>query len=103
MRRLATWSGQRVLALWLAWFALLACVTALYVQSQRRSHAAVAIQPVPDPGSMSEQHTDLVFSVVGDPTVLRLEALLLLLGPPGFLTVLWLYARHRRRRMPPGV
>jgi hypothetical protein len=100
MRRLAAWSGQRVLVLWVVWFALLASLFALYVQSQRRSQAAVAIHPVPDRGSMSEQHTDLVFSVVGDPTVLRLEATLLVLGPPGLLTILWLYARHRARVRP---
>jgi hypothetical protein len=103
MRRLAAWSGRRVLALWLVWFVLLASIIALYLGSQRRSRDPVATQMVSDVGPVAEQHTDVVVSVVGNPTVLRLEALVLLLGPPGLLTVLWLYARQRRRRMPPGV
>jgi hypothetical protein len=99
MRPLVTWSGQRVFTLWLVWFALLASAFALYIRSERSSQAPVAAQRTPD----VEQHTDLVISVVGNPTVLRLKALLLLLGPPGLLTVLWLYARQRRHRAPDGV
>jgi uncharacterized membrane protein YedE/YeeE len=102
MRRLATWSGRRVLALWLVWFALLASIIALYLRSQWRSQSPVAIEQAPDLGPVAEQHTDVIVSVVGNATVLRLEAALLLLGPPGFLTVLWLYARHGRHRVPPG-
>jgi hypothetical protein len=103
MRRLAAWSGRRVLALWLVWFVLLASIVALYLGSQRRIRAPVATRTVSDLGPVAEQHTDVVVSVVGNPTVLRLEALVLLLGPPGFLTALWLYARQRPGRMPPGV
>ncbi len=103
MRRLAAWSGRRVLALWLVWFALLASIVALYLGSQWRNREPVATQTVSDLQPVAEQHTDVIVSVMGNPTVLRLEALLLLVGPPGLLTVLWLYALQRRHRTPPGV
>jgi hypothetical protein len=103
MRRLADWSGRRVLALWLVWFVLLASIVTLYLRSRWRSQSPAVTQNVSDLGPVAEQHTDVVVSVVGNPAVLRLEALLLLLGPPAFLTALWLYARHRRHRVSPGV
>jgi hypothetical protein len=103
MRPLATWSGQRVLTLWFVWVALLVSLFALYVRSERSSRAPVTTEDLPDLRPGVEQHTDVVISVVGNPTVLRLEAALLLLGPPGLLTLLWLYARYRRHRVPPGV
>ena len=117
MRRLAAWSGQRILAVWLGWFGLL--VGLLVFQLQRQIHydrMAVSQQPgaITDSGShqtrmspsrgdpprphlelLPEQHTDFVYSVVpeaGETT----EAALVLLAPPGLLTALWLYARRRR-------
>ena len=70
MRRLATWSGRRVMALWLVWFVLLASIVALYLGSQWRNQAPSAVQNVGDLGPVAEQHTDVVVSVVGNPTVL---------------------------------
>jgi len=43
---------------------------------------------------LPEQHTDLVYSVVLDQRTL-VKAVLLLLGPPGVLTAVWLYTRRR--------
>ena len=120
MDRLATWSSRQVLALWLAWVSLLVCLGMLDVRRQWQSQA-------PAPGSevtdsivdsvvrmaaesaamatgqrkrlqvLPEQHTDFVYSVVVDDIAL-LKTVLALLGPPGILTALWLYARHRRNR-----
>jgi hypothetical protein len=122
MDRLATWSSRQVLALWLAWVSLLVCLGMLDVRRQWQSQA-------PAPGSgmtdsivdsvvrmaaesaamatgqrkrlqvLPEQHTDFVYSVVVDDIAL-LKTVLALLGPPGILTALWLYARHRRQPGP---
>jgi hypothetical protein len=99
--RLAAWSGQRVLALWLVWFGLLLGVEALRVQ--REYHRAPATTNPADSGPgperrrlkyLPEQHTDFVYSVVITPES-SLRPALLLLGPPGLITLLWLYARRR--------
>jgi hypothetical protein len=114
MRALATWSGRMVLGLWLAWFGLLVGFVALSVRRQWRSQVAAAVFALPDSTarpsgdsaptavsgkerlqSLPEQHTDVIYSVVGDQIDL-LKTSLVLFGPPGLLTVLWLYARHRR-------
>jgi hypothetical protein len=85
MRRLAAWSGHLVLGLWLAWFGLLVGRVALSVRRQWQSQVRAP-----------EQHTDLIYSVRSDEVGL-LKTGLVLFGPPGLLTVLWLYARHRRQ------
>jgi hypothetical protein len=114
MRGLATWSGRMVLGLWLAWFGLLIIFVALSVRRQWQSQVAAAVFALPDSTagpsadsaptavtekkrlqSLPEQHTDVVYSVVVDDVDL-LRTSLVLFGPPGLLTVLWLYARHRR-------
>jgi hypothetical protein len=114
MRPLATWSARLVLGMWLAWFGLLLGLVALSVvrQWQRQLRAAELAQPdssgrpVADsaPAVLSrgkrlqappEQHTDYVYSVVSDEVDL-LKTGLVLFGPPGLLTVLWLYVRRRR-------
>jgi hypothetical protein len=114
MRGLATWSGRMVLGLWLAWFGLLVGFVALSARRQWRSQVAAAVFALPDSTarpsadsaptdvsgkqglqSLPEQHTDVIYSVVGDEVDL-LKTSLALFGPPGLLTVLWLYARHRR-------
>ena len=91
MRHLAAWSPRRIQLLWLAWFGLLAGLFVLDVwrQWQREKLAAPP-----------EQHTDLVYSVVAD-DVAVLKTVMILFGPPGILTALWLYARHRRHPEPP--
>jgi hypothetical protein len=115
MRRLAAWSGHLVLGLWLAWFGLLVGRVALSVRRQWQSQVRAAGLVLPDsiarppadsaPAVISkgkrlqappEQHTDFIYSVVSDEVGL-LKTGLVLFGPPGLLTVLWLYARHRRR------
>jgi hypothetical protein len=107
MAPLATSTGQRILPLWLAWFGLLAALVLLNVrrQWQRQAPASVSAE---SPGVVTgggkrlkilpQQHTDFVYSVVLDNGTL-LKAVLLLLGPPGLLTAVWLYTRRRR---PPG-
>ena len=123
MGHLATWSRRRVQALWLAWFGLLVGLVVLDVrrQWQRQGPAAVSVvadsirdsvmrmaleQPTPAAGqskrpqALPEQHTDFVYSVVGDDVAL-LKTVLVLFGPPGILTALWLYARHRWHPGPP--
>jgi hypothetical protein len=114
MRGLATWSGRMVLGLWLAWFGLLIIFVALSVRRQWQSQVRAAVSAQADSSarpsadsaptavsekkrlqSLPEQHTDVVYSVVGDDVDL-LKTSLVLFGPPGLLTVLWLYARHRR-------
>jgi hypothetical protein len=52
-------------------------------------------------GAPAEQHTDLVYSVVADDVAL-LKTVLIIIGPPGLLTALWLYARHRWHQGPPA-
>jgi|SRR5215210_4268292 len=114
MRRLATWSGRLVLGLWLAWFGLLVGLAALSLRRQWRRQVGAAELALPDstarpaadsaPAVVSkgkrlqappEQHTDFVYSVVSDEVDL-LKTGLVLFGPPGLLTGLWLCARHRR-------
>jgi len=114
IRGLATWSGRMVLGLWLAWFGLLIIFVALSVRRQWQSQVRAAVSAQADSSarpsadsaptavsekkrlqSLPEQHTDVVYSVVGDDVDL-LKTSLVLFGPPGLLTVLWLYARHRR-------
>ena len=122
MGHLATWSSRRVQALWLAWFGLLVGFVVLDVWRQRQSQAPPAVSMVADSirdsvirmapesatttagqskrlQSLPEQHTDFVYSVVLDDVAL-LKAVLILFGPPGILTALWLYARHRWHRGP---
>jgi hypothetical protein len=95
MRGLATWSKRRIQALWLAWFGVVGClvVVKLWRQWQRQA-------PAPVSAVLPEQHTDYVYSVVID-DVLLWKTVLLLLGPPALVTVLWLYLRHGFRRGPP--
>jgi len=123
MGGLATWSSRRVSALWLAWFGLLSCLVVLNVWRQWRDRAPPAVSEVPDSivGSvlraptdsaavatgenkrlkvLPEQHTDFVYSVVVDDVAL-LKWILVLVGPPGILTAVWLYARHRWHPGPP--
>jgi hypothetical protein len=109
MAPLATSTSQRILALWLAWFGLLAALVLLNVrrQWQRQAPAGVSAESpgVATGGStrlkvLPQQHTDFVYSVVVDNGAL-LKAVLVLLGPPGLLTAVWLYARRRRQPGPP--
>jgi hypothetical protein len=119
MRRLAAWSGQLVLGSWLAWFALQVGFVVLSVRRLWQSQVRAAVLVLPHstarpaadsaPAVVSkgkrlqappEQHTDLVYSVVSDEVGL-LKTGLVLFGPPGLLTVLWLYARHRRHPQGP--
>ena len=120
MRRLATWSRQRVQVLWVAWFGLLVGLVVLDVRRQwhRQGPAAVSavadsvgqsvIRVAPDSAAMASQplqalpgqHTDFVYSVVADDVAL-LKTVLILIGPPGILTAVWLYARHRWHPGPP--
>jgi hypothetical protein len=109
MAPLATSTSQRILALWLAWFGLLAALVLLNVrrQWQRQAPATVSAESpgVATGGSnrlevLPQQHTDFVYSVVVDNRAL-LNAVLMLLGPPGLLTAVWLYTRRRREPGPP--
>ena len=92
MRHLATWSRRRIQVLWLAWFGLL---VALFVLDVWRQWQRQKLEAPP------EQHTDLVYSVVAD-DVARLKTVLIIIGPPGLLTALWLYAGHRWHPGPPS-
>ena len=96
MAGLATWSSRRVSALWLAWFGLLSCLVVLNVWRQWRDRAPAAVATGENKrlAVLPEQHTDLVYSVVVDDIPL-LKWILLLVCPPGILTAVWLYARHR--------
>ena len=107
----ATWSSQRVGALWLAWFGLLGCLLVLNVWRQWRDRAPPAVSEALDSAAVAtgenkplqvlpEQHTDFVYSVVVD-DVAMLNWIFVLVGPPGILTAVWLYTRHRRRPGPP--
>ena len=104
MRRLATWSSSRILALWLTWFGLLLCLFVFHVRHVRRhsqsqpspiasaESASVAAEPGQRLTVLPAQHTDFVYSIVLDTETL-LKTLLLLVGPPGIVTAGWLYAR----------
>ena len=101
MRHLAAWSRRRIQVLWLAWFGLLVGFALLDVwrQWQKQKVAAPKLAATANGGTTlgepsPEQHTDLVYSVVVDDVPL-LKTVLILIGPPGILTALWLYARHR--------
>jgi hypothetical protein len=109
MRPLDSRTTWRILALWLAWFGLLAALAGLSVrrQWQRQPPASVSAESpgVATGGSkrlkvLPQQHTDFVYSVVVDKGAL-LKAVLVLLGPPGILTAVWLYARRRYQPGPP--
>lgn len=123
MGGLATWSNRRLQALWLAWVGLLVCLVVVKLWRQWQRPAPAPISAVPDSlvdsvwrmtadsaavttphGNrlqvLPEQHTDFVYSVVVDDVAL-LKTVLLLLGPPGLLTALWLYLRHSSHRGPP--
>jgi hypothetical protein len=109
MPPLATSTSRRILTLWLAWFGLLAALVVLNVrrQWQRQAPASVSAESpgVATGGSkrlkvLPQQHTDFVYSVVVDNSAL-LKAVLVLPGPPGFLTAVWLYVRRRWQPGPP--
>jgi hypothetical protein len=109
MAPLATWISRRILALWLAWFGLLAAVVVLNVrrqwQRQTSASAPAESQPIATKEStrltvLPEQHTDFVYSVVIDNAAL-VKAILVLVGPPGILTAVWLLLRRRREPGPP--
>jgi hypothetical protein len=109
MAPLATSNSQRILALWLAWFGLLAALVLIDVRRQRQSQAPGTVSAqspgVPTGGSnrlkvLPQQHTDFVYSVVVDNGTM-VKAALLLLGPPVLLTAVWLYARRRSQPRPP--
>jgi hypothetical protein len=100
---LATWTSRRILALWLAWFGLLTALAVLNVprQWQRQAAPSVSVESLGGPVGvrqrlkvLPEQHTDFVYSVIVDTGAL-LKTFLVLLGPPGILTAVWLYARRR--------
>jgi|1185.fasta_scaffold695207_2 hypothetical protein len=101
-----TW---RILALWLAWFGLLATLVVLNLHRewQRQASARVSVES-PGLGAgesnrlkvLPNEHTDFVYSVVVDNEAL-LKTVLLLLGPPGILTAVWLYVRRRWEPGPP--
>ena len=113
MGRLAAWSGRKILALWAAWFGLLSGLFVLHVRQVRRQLQSEASPVVPAesgprsaelgqrPSGLPEQHTDLVYSVVFDTKAL-LKEILVLVGPPGIATALWVYARRRRDPEPPA-
>jgi hypothetical protein len=119
MRRLAAWSGRLVLGLWLAWFGLLVGLVALTLRREwRRQVGAELVLPdsIASPAADSapavvsqgqplqtrpEQHTDFVYSVVTHEIDL-LRTGLVLFGPPGLLTVVWLRARRRRHPEAPS-
>lgn len=102
-------TSRRILALWLAWFGL---VAALFVLDVRREWQRLASARVSAKSSgvgtgeskrlevLPEQHTDFVYSVVVDNRTL-LKTVLLLLAPPGTLTAVWLYVRRRWEPGPP--
>ena len=107
MRHLATWSSRRILALWLAWCGVLLCLYVLQVRHVVRQQSQSQASPIvpresasagAEPGQrlpvLPEQHTDFVYSIVLDTKVV-LKTLLVLVGPPGILTAVWLYARQR--------
>jgi hypothetical protein len=107
MRHLATWSGRRIQVLWLAWLGLLVGVVVPDVRRQWQSQklaapksAAMASGENKSLEALPEQHTDFVYSVVPDDVAL-LKIVLILIGPPGILTAIWLYARYRRHQAPP--
>src|SRR6476620_3676631 len=103
MRHLATWSSSRVLTLWLTWFGLLLSLFVLHVRQVRRQSqsqaapivsaesASMAAEPGQRRTVLPEQHTDFVYSIVLDPEALP-KTLWLLVGPPGIVTAVWLYA-----------
>jgi hypothetical protein len=122
-RSLAAWSNRRLQALWLACVGLLVCLVVVKLWHQWQRQPPAPISEVPDSivdsvwrmtaesaavtapqGNrlqvLPEQHTDFVYSVVVDDVAL-LKTVLLLLGPPGLLTALWLYMRHGSGRRPP--
>jgi hypothetical protein len=90
MRHLANWSRGRIQVLWLAWFGLLVGFVVLDVWRQWQRQKLEA---------PPEQHTDLVYSVVADDVDL-FKTVLIIIGPPGLLTAIWLYARHRWQPKP---
>jgi hypothetical protein len=103
MAPLETRTSRGILALWLAWFGLLAALVALNLRRewQRQPSARVFAEPSGiGPGEskrlkvLPEQHTDFVYSVVLARGTL-LKTVFVLLGPPGVLTAVWLYARRR--------
>jgi len=106
MRHLAAWSRRRIQVLWLAWLGLLVGLFVLDLGRQWQSQklAAPKSAALANGGTpfvrAPEQHTDLVYSVVAD-DVAVLKTVMILFGPPGILTALWLYARHRRHPEPP--
>ena len=122
MRHLAAWSSQLVLALWLVWFGLVLGSVGLRIQREvhRQISAAspqglesipeslpaktnpAASEPALQRGrlkSLPEQHTDFVYSVTPTTTG-SLKAIIVLCGPPGLLTLLWLEARRRHPQVP---
>jgi hypothetical protein len=104
-----TTTTRRILALWLAWFGLLVALVVLNVRRQWQRQAS-ASAPAESPGVatgkskrlkvLPEQHTDFVYSVVIEKTTL-VKAVLMLVGPPGILTAVWLYVRRRWEPGPP--
>jgi hypothetical protein len=84
MAPLDTRTSRRILALWLAWFGLLAALIGLKARREWQRRASAG----------PEQHTDLVYSVVVDKRTL-LKTILAVVGPPGILTWVWLYLRRR--------
>ena len=113
MRRLASWSLDRVVGAWLAWFGLIVAALAFDVMRHWQT-SAPAQRPVSaaEPGKLDtvgaaktareptvpEQHTDFVYSIVVDRMML-LKLAILVIGPPTLLTALWLYSH---RSMHPG-
>ena len=108
MAPLDTRTSQRILALWLAWFGLLAALVVVNVRRewQRQAPARVSAESGVATGeskslkALPEQHTDFVYSVIVDNEGL-LKMVLVLVGPPAILTAIWLYLRGRWEPGPP--
>ena len=82
--RLSTWSGRRILSLWLLWPATVVAICAVAVFMSVRIH-----------GDFTEVRVDLTRS-----NLIGLGAVLLL--PPACLTMLWRRMRGRRHAPSPS-
>ncbi|HZI77242.1 MAG TPA: hypothetical protein VFD73_25030 [Gemmatimonadales bacterium] len=108
MRRLASWSLDRVVGAWLAWFGLIVAALAFDVMRHWQTSApAQRPESAAEPGKLDmigaantarqptvpEQHTDFVYSVVVDRMML-MKLAILVIGPPTLLTGAGLYSRR---------
>ena len=107
MKPLRNWSYRQIALTWLGWLGFLLALEVFVawkaIEHQRLTKEAERQRTVPAQTDSTHhhltavptQHTEVIFNYVGM-APLSVTNLLVLVGPPGIVTLAWLWTRRRR-------